>query len=245
MYYVKVEGKTLSDLKHGLERHLKELNGVGEFTGSVVTNAKPKKLAVVEEHLTEVNVEEMEEVESPFTKSAPTTIQNSGVITSGELDSEGIPWIEGIHSSSKAKVKNGTYKIARGVDDATANAAKAKYRASAPVQAAPVYQAPVQHVQHINLNTPPVVTYQAPVQQAPVVAPPIPQMQQSGHTLESFKGNFAMTLAQLITNGKLTQDWVNSLKAHFGVAEIWQANEAQVAQVFDQLVQHGIVQRVG
>lgn len=52
-----------------------------------------------------------------------------------ELDSEGLPWDSRIHSSSRGKIANGTWKLMRGSDPARVEAVKGELRAlmSAPV----------------------------------------------------------------------------------------------------------------
>jgi hypothetical protein len=236
MYKVTAKGRTLEELKKAVNDLNDELNH-----GLVTQFASVEK--ILESHNEEV--EEMEEVESPFV-GHNTVIDN-------EVDSEGIPWDSRIHASSKAKVKDGTFKIKRGVSDAEANTIKAELKARVsnavvtteayvPQVAAPVL-VPAPAIQ----ETP---VYTAPVTQAPVVAPaaaPIPTFPQmnAGHTVDTFKTNFALVVANLITEGKIDQAYVNSLKDYFKIQEIWQANDEQKAQVFEQFVQYGFVQKVG
>lgn len=49
-----------------------------------------------------------------------------------EVDSAGKPWDERIHSSSKAKVKNGTWKLKRGVDPSLVNSIEDKAPTAPP-----------------------------------------------------------------------------------------------------------------
>lgn len=250
MYYVKVEGKSLADLKHGLEKHLEELSCYGESTVSVKTN-----VTVVEE--------EMEEVESPYKDFAspeygvgpvPSVSEVKPALTTvvdNEVDAEGIPWDDRIHASSKAKVGNGTWRTKRGCDENVLYQVKNELRArvqTAVVQAtapvyvapAPVVAAPVSHPIAESLKP-----VEVPVAQAPVAAAPLPLMQSSGHSLDTFKSNFPLIVSTLITEKKINQDYVNQLKTYFNIAEIWMANDEQKAQVFEQFVQYGFVQKVG
>lgn len=242
MYYVKVQGETLADLKAGLEAHLSELEGRSSTKVKVKTNLKVAE--TVEE------VEEMEEVESPYANpnqpTATEVLNLRSTVIDNEVDTEGVPWDSRIHASSKAKVANGTFKIKRGVSDAEAFPIKAELRArvatSRPASALPTQAYPA--IQQAPVQQP---VYQAPVTQAPVVAnPPMPQMQTtSGHTLDTFKSQFALVIGQLIGNGKLTQDYVNSLKSHYGIQEIWQASDAAKTEMFQTFVQYNIIQQVG
>lgn len=62
--------------------------------------------------------------------------------TQVELDAAGMPWDERIHSSAKSKVKDGTWKLRRGVEDHEVQAVKAEYRGGVPEK----QPAPVEHV---------------------------------------------------------------------------------------------------
>lgn len=260
MYYVKVEGKSLVDLKHGLERHLKELScyGSNESAVNVEVNFKPS-VPVRDSLLPE---EEMEEVESPFKVVTPeygvgpvpsvseVKAEIKNTVVDNETDAEGIPWDDRIHASSKAKVGNGTWRTKRGCDENLLYQVKNELRArvqTAVVQTTtPTYVAPaaiVAPVSHpIAESLKPV---EVPVAQAPVAAAPLPLMQSSGHSLDTFKSNFPLIVSTLITEKKINQDYVNQLKSYFNIAEIWMANDEQKAQVFEQFVQYGFVQKVG
>jgi len=51
--------------------------------------------------------------------------------TTGEVDSEGMPWDGRIHTSAHTKVANGTWKLARGVDKELVEAIKAEHLGNA------------------------------------------------------------------------------------------------------------------
>ena len=79
-----------------------------------------------------------DEVLSPHTVVVPTPPAASAPVpASAELDSAGLPWDKRIHSSSRAKVADGTWRKMRGVDDALVATVEAELRA---VQAIPVPQ---------------------------------------------------------------------------------------------------------
>lgn len=240
MYYVKVQGESIADLKEGLERHLRELSGVinSKATVAVTTNVT-----------TAPDEEEMEEVASPYahhTPSVPPSIPKDTVVDN-EVDSEGLPWDSRIHASSKNKVTNGTWRTRRNVDENLVYQVKQELRArvaSAQVPMAempPVIVTPVAQPEPTLIEAPPVIASAA---QAPTPAP-LPQMNHSGHTLDTFKTNFPLILANLITEKKIDQNYVNTLKEYFGVTEIWMVNDEQKAMMFDQFVNYGFVQRIG
>lgn len=255
------KGKNLNELKEALTDALNELTGLATIKNvSVRRNLdKPELSGVQREHYDNSDAEDNEEYvdESEIGQSLKSSTQaierdlaSSGrpapVVNMNELDSEGIPWDSRIHASSKAKVANGTWRIKRGVEDVDADKVKAEYRGS------------LQQPSHATLpertiSTGPQMVH-APVVQLPPnlkvmqtpVTPvaPLPTMN-SGHTLETFSANFPLILAQLITEGKIKQDYVNQLKIHFGVDQIWQLNDAQKAETFKSWVDYKIIQQVG
>lgn len=70
--------------------------------------------------------------------------------TQVELDAAGLPWDERIHSSAKSKVRDGTWKLKRGVEDHEVQAVKAEYRGGVPEK----QPAPVEHVAPAATPTP-------------------------------------------------------------------------------------------
>lgn len=67
------------------------------------------------------------------------------------------------------------------------------------------------------------------------------------HNFDSFKGSVMSTMSSLVTEGKITQEYINQLKEYFGVQEIWQVfkNEAQLKELYDNFVAAGFIQAVG
>ena len=126
----------------------------------------------------------------------------------------------------------------------------------APVLEQPVVELPPAVAPIVNqLCTPPVAVVEAPISpvveqpvvvDAPIVAPaPTPQLSGSGHTIETFSAGFPMILANLITEGKVTQDYVNELKTYFNAKEIWELTPEQKTEVFNSFVGFGFIQKVG
>lgn len=241
MFQVTVKGRNIEELKKAVSDVNNELNQ-GIISSSFSTKVE-RNLALAAE-----SDDEMEDVTSPFVASPVETVKLSkSTVVDNELDSEGIPWDSRIHSSSKKKIANGTWRLARGTSDEQAAPIKAELRARVNASQAqtgfqpPVYQAPVQPApQATMLVTPP------QVQSVPVYQPPtVPVMQQSGHTLETFKAQFPMVLTSLINEKKINQDYINTLKNYFGVAEIWAINDEQKAELFNSFVEYRFVQKVG
>lgn len=78
------------------------------------------------------------------TAVAPVTTQSSdgSVSTAGSLDKDGIPWDERIHSSSRVKNADGSWRRKRGIDDAKAAPVESELKALMGIPAAATVPAP-------------------------------------------------------------------------------------------------------
>lgn len=259
MYRITIVGRDLKEFQENLKAYA-EVH-LGSIKGK--ETSKPTKTKISEQLLSEPE-EDMEEVESPFNvtpsvKSAPVVEEEVTAHDPSELDAEGFPWDKRIHASSKQKVADGSWRKRRNLDETIYNSVRAELESkgfgkninvNAPaatpvvetpqVQVAPTVEAPVSAPQVTATPTATPVAQPVTTQAAPV----LPQMT-GGHSLQTFCDNFPMVLAGLINEKKLTQEWVNSLNAHYGVTEIWTLNNEQKAQVFDLFVQNGLIQKVG
>jgi len=74
-------------------------------------------------------------VPTPPSAAAPAAPPTAAPAASGERDSKGMPWDGRIHSATKAKVADGSWRYKRGSDDAVVAQVEAELRAA---QAAPV-----------------------------------------------------------------------------------------------------------
>lgn len=237
IHIVKVSGKSKADLVRALHSAIKELDTTVEVKTNVSFNFAGSNTG-------DDNDDETEEVDSPY---SGTPSAHLVTVIDNEKDSENIPWDSRIHSGGKSVNKDGSWKLKKGVDKAVVAQVKAEllYRgagSTAPVTQ-PVYEQPVVH----QPVTQPVVQ-QAPVTQPGpslpnVGGPALPQVT-AGHTLQSFQSNFALVVSALITQGKITQDYVNTLKNHFQT-EVYLFNADQQAAVFHEFVKCQIIQQVG
>ena len=146
-------------------------------------------------------------------------------VAAPNVDLKGQPFDENLHSSSRKFNQDGSWKARRGTVSST------------PVAAPTV--APVTPV------AAPMVPVAPPVVAAPVVAPPA-VINKLAHNLESFRATLPMVFATLITEGKIKQDYVNQLCAHFKVDQIWQVQKDEMgcAQLFTLFVNHGFITKV-
>ncbi len=106
-----------------------------------------------------------------------------------------------------------------------------------------------QPVQPLEVVTPVLAPVQPPLAVVapaqPVVAPTPPVMSSAnGHTLDTFKTNFPMILASLITEKKITQEYVEQLKAYFNVTQIWDVSDAQKGEMFENFASCGFITKV-
>lgn len=114
-----------------------------------------------------------------------------------ELDSEGLPWDSRIHSSSRGKIANGTWKLVRGSDPARVEAVKSELRAlmAVPVNSAVIPPSPVNTDQSV--IAPPKSHYL--IDQPGAVIPPIPTPIRHGFV------DFIEDITQRLVSKKLTQ----------------------------------------
>jgi hypothetical protein len=179
----------------------------------------------------------------------------------GALDSKGTPWDERCHSSSKAINRDGTWRARRGIETTELMQIENELRSAAKLAAptnTPAYQPtvppvpPQQFVQQpvivpatpsIPQGLPPQAAV-APVDYNPIQVPP---GQKPAHSLETFKKDFIKIFVHFLGDGKITPEWCEQLKAHFGVKETWDIakNPTQVEETFNMFVQYGLVTRVG
>ena len=163
-------------------------------------------------------------------------VQNS--TASGVKDSRGFTWDERIHSGSQAFNADGTWRARRGVKPEMVSMIEAQLRGSATLG-----QPGVPHAGNV-INLPPVtppppqvtvpveMPYSQPAQpvaQVQSMAPvqpsydniQIPQVVKPAHNLATFKANLIPLLAHLTQEGKITTEYLETLKNYFGVTQIW------------------------
>lgn len=236
LFQVTIKGRDIAELKSAADDLCKELH-----CGGIVKSAKVEK--VLETSSIDKSENTMLQAVSPSLLedvSAP-------IVTGVELDAEGIPWDSRIHASSGKKVKAGTWTMKRNVEDAFVVQVKEELKAQvkrlsnppqipeAPITAlTPVVETPIVSVQPIAEVTPPAASVL-----------PTPMMNNSGHTFETFKTNFAIIVGKLITEGKLSAEYVQTLNNYFGVTEIWSINDLQKQELFEGFAASGFIQKVG
>jgi hypothetical protein len=197
----------------------------------------------------------------PVAPPTPAPVLNS---TSPDLDKRGIKWDERIHASSQALMKNGEWRNKRGVNkDLLAQVeaeliggAVAASVAAEPIPAPPaptVATPPIPTTVAMTPTIPQAIEPAVPASiQPPVTHPtynndsPIPTSNKQAHTLETFKGNIVNVLANLVKDGKITQEYVEALKVHFEVAELWQVfgDESKVEELFVNFCNMGLITNV-
>lgn len=174
-------------------------------------------------------------------------------------DSMGLPWDERIHSASFVKTKSGAWRTRRNIEPSVIKQVEyeliAKLKGQQPQFTPPVPALPAEPVPQPVLNlVPPVMA--SPQSQPPVytppplapqpVAPPIPApvAVTSAHTFQTFKAQLVPTLYALVEQGKLTVDYLTALKKHFKVTELWEANDAQINEMFEGFCTAGLLTKV-
>lgn len=169
----------------------------------------------------------------------------------GDYDKTGIPFDSRIHAESKRLSAKGEWVRRRKLDEAYVKQVEAELelkRLKGQAETAPMPTPPV---------TPPnVVIEPSPLTPIPVVVPPQPEMTVIPtpkvttvgyvHNPLTFRNNLALIVGQLITDGKITPDYVQTLNNHFKVQNIWDIakDETLSNALFETFVQHGLIQKV-
>jgi len=144
-----------------------------------------------------------------------------------ELDAAGLPWDARIHSESRARIADNTWRRKRGVDQAIVDSVTAELRAaypaptgqSAPAPTPPAAEAPnpfpVQPAERTDLPPPPAASVSVPP--PPAVAPPAPAAR--GVT----------DLAAAVARGVIKLDDLNAACLSHGCANVLELNKNPVA----------------
>lgn len=76
----------------------------------------------------------------------------------------------------------------------------------------------------------------------PIAVPPAPQV--PAHSFETFRKNIIPVVVDLVKTGKIDQPYVEAVKKHFGVTEIWKVTDDQAREMFEQFCHYGFLQKV-
>ncbi len=255
MFKVLIAGKNMIELR---SKVIEFLAGMDDFT-------EPSKPS--QEVLPRAPLTPPPPVENPFGSLPPAPMAMPGIPVAPApvaapvaspinmeygVDSRGLPWDTRIHAVTQGVNKDGSWRYRRGVEKNVIDQVEQELRSKvgAPVAATPaipasfvIPQAPAPFVPPVVLQPAPAAPVPAPPIQQPVVAPaPAPVAPVlSAHTLETFKTTLVATLARLVQEGKLTHEYVQSLKNYFGVEQIWQLSEPQFAEMFENFCKAGLI----
>ncbi len=164
-----------------------------------------------------------------------------------EVDARGMPWNEKIHSTTKGLNKDGTWRVRRGVDKDQIAAVESDTVVQTVLKNPSPEQPFVPPVPSAPAYVPPQVVV-APTTQ---IAPALPQYddfagaRKQAHDFKSFKESLIPSLAKLVKDGRLTVEYINSLKTYFKVTEIWQVNDEQCMEMFNQFAAADLINKVG
>lgn len=193
------------------------------------------------------------------TPVAPPVIPQQ-TVTSATVDSKGMPYDQRIHSATKATNRDGSWRYRRGIEEATIAQVEAELKgqpAPSPF-AAPAETPALEPERRLvtpsqpyippRATAPPVVTALPQGYDAPPVAPPPPPIDiKPAHTFDTFKAQMIQTIADLVDAKKINAEYLQLLKNHFKVAELWDVrkDDAKCFDLFNGLVENGLITKVG
>lgn len=184
------------------------------------------------------------------------------ILTDEGLDTEGVPWDERIHSATKSKVKDGTWKKKRGVEKEEYNKIKEELKAIVPdcLKDDPQPPATPQAPTPPSATAPPVSLPDQPSEQTSfpkqevetpkktydAIPQPTEDTGKPTHTLDTFKQNFVPVMALLKKQGHFNNEYLEQLKSHFEVTELWEItkDEEKVSELFNSFVEYGFITKV-
>ncbi len=268
MFRLIVSGKTVAQLREQMTEFLNETSvestGIEEVRAIAKEETRPlAKLPPVPSPVPVMFPTANHVAPSPAWVVAAATDQSPkppavpvGNILEFGVDSNGIPWDPRIHAVTQGVNKDGSWRTRRGVENSEIKRIEAELLNAVKAQRGGT-TAPAAMIPPIPQVAPPPPPFIAPplVFVPPVHTPPpapvvsaspvsIAPPNLSAHNLETFKTNLVATLAKLVQDGKLTQDYVQSLKDYFQVDQIWNCTDAQLSEMFDQFVNAGLLVRV-
>lgn len=180
----------------------------------------------------------------PADVPSPTPTSTVGSVSNDYgVDSRGLLWDERIHSTTQGKNKDGTWRNRRNVEDKYVNQVEQELATKARNTQA-------QTMEHA--SPPPIAIpaaaplgFVAPIIPFPSASPLIPVPVEAAlphsHTVQTFKQHLIPTLAKLVKEEKLNHEYINGLKKHFGVQELWLVNDEQLQQLFDSFVHYNLI----
>lgn len=265
MFELVIKGKTPQELNENITNFVMDrIDSIESFKEQTVVNKVLEQVAVptpfvptIAESAHMASFGALHPVSAEITYQAPPAANNN------ERDVRGIPYDARIHSAEPTKNKDGTWKNKRGVDktllaqieNELKNQVSSQVAASIPaVPGVPQQAIPNMYQQH-HVN--PVAQGLNPfTAQIPAAATPsqpsydnvqVPQGTRPAHSYETFKKQFPMVIAGLITEGKLTQPYVQELKNYFQVAELWEVmgSEAKCLEIYNSFCAAGLITKVG
>lgn len=181
----------------------------------IASNAVPEQVEILIDDIRNYFGIEAEDDGVSASATLDNTGQASGTVV---LDSNGLPWDERIHSGTKGKNKDGSWKKRKNVDDATVNRISAELRAAVSANAGTT----------VTTTAPPAPA--APAAPGGLAAPAAPAAPQ----LSPFQ-LLTQKVGPLVNEGVLTNDWLNQVAEFYGIVGGWPnlavADAAKIAEV--------------
>jgi len=227
MYKFEISADSPQELREKMMEFAAEISSqnepepVSEYIDEVPTFVEPMSFPI------EVVVVEEEEP-TPGPKDTPT------------VDSAGVIYDRKIHSSSRNVTSDGTWRSKRTTKNVQPEVVQAPPMVIPP--------APVAAVQvEVPTFVQPVVVVEKPVQKPKYEEIPIPAGTRPAYDLASFTNNLNLIFANLIHEGKIDRPYVESLKKHFEVKEIWNitADGKKTAELYDLFGKYGLITAMG
>lgn len=236
LYKIVIAGKTPQELRANIFEYL----GITELQheadkdqADFLTHAAAKT-----QGSTSVSASHAEKPPTPAPAPVAAAAEATGV------DSKGLPWDQRIHAATGDKNKDGSWRRRRGVEDRDVYAVEQELIARIKSGATEALHSPnAPPIRMAPVAAPPPLAVVPPL---PVVTPKAPPVEPlpHAHTLETFRKTLIPLLAKLTRDGKITAEWVQTLKKHLDVEEIYSLNDEQLEWLFNYFVEYKLIEKV-
>lgn len=257
MFKIVIDGRTIEELRDRTAEFLAAMSGE-ETTVAFDRQVEIPSVSTAVKEEAQAHSAQVEQDDEFVTEAAkpPKDMMEYGV------DSRGMPWDARIHSATQAKCKDGSWRTRRNVEPAEVARIETELRQAVtgtatpaptyvpPVPMGNVYPQPAVSPAPVAVAIPLVPPMAAPSTATSVArptAPPIPSIPAiptTAHSLETFRAKMVETMAFLVAQGKLSNEYIQSLKEYFKVEQIWQVNDQQAAEMFETFCNAGLLTKV-
>lgn len=235
-------GESLNDIHFQIKQAAKELNDNVSWPTDNTPVVDTKQDVDVQPATPWKEFTDQERVKPDTLKPYVPTVQAVQPTNSADVDTKGVMYDPSIHTSTRARKQDGSWKLRPG----GAGGATKTQPASEPANAASMERAAIQQgfvsTEPSVVHSPSKPDSAAAIQHHENAGPAIGQAP-GLHNFESFKSNLMTIVVRLINEGKMDRAYMQELNQFFGVNNLWDVknDDAKAKQLFDLFIQYQFI----